>query len=134
MIVVMLVILTGCSAKPKGPTYSSPYELKVTPLRTMVANPTNYIGGKTPFYIGPLYVVTNDLTRKMLTVSPLTENEEIDTDVEIEVTYGSLGNQSDLIQTYKGDVIYVRGYMNKYSNTNNYYFRADVIHEAVVNK
>ncbi len=132
---LLTLILSGCSSKPKGPTYSNPFGLGITSLRVIVANSSAYTSESNKHYvIGPLYVESNDLERKMLTIRPLTETEEIDMDVEIEVSYRYLGDSAEFIKTTKGDVVYARGFMTQYYQSNNYCFYAEVMKPAIVNQ
>lgn len=128
---ILLLVLGGCSSDSKGPTYSNPFTAKETSLRVMVANPEAYVSETEKiFVIGPLYVESNDLERKALTVRPFTDTQEIDMDVEIEVFYVGLADASNFIKTTKDDVIYAQGYMRKYSMSTSYYFDANLIRYA----
>lgn len=134
ILLVILTLLVGCSVTPKGPEYSSPYSDSSTSLRSMVASPASFIGVGHEYVVGPLIVESNDLTRKMLTIRPLTEDEQPDTDVQIELSYGSAKSTFTLIDLTKDDVIYALGFMSKYSNSSNYYFYAESIRMAIVDK
>lgn len=127
--IVLFILLSACSKGSTVPEYINPFPAKVTSLRVMVADPGIYNGSPKENVIGPLIVESNDLTRKMLTIRPLKEDGQPDTDVEIEVRYEYAQSSFSMVDITKGDVIFAQGFMAKYSNSSRYYFFASTIRE-----
>lgn len=127
LILMLVLLLTACSKGPSVPKYTNPFLIATTSLRVMVAEPEKYNGYPKENVVGPLIVESNDLTRKMLTIRPLKEDGQPDTDVEIEVSYKYAESSILVVDITKGDVIYAQGSMLKYSNSSRYYFFASAI-------
>jgi hypothetical protein len=121
MLLSCLFILIGCVAQ-KEYKYDNPFELGKIALRSIVGDKEMYIYEEV--VVGPIIIVSHDLSRNIYEMSPIDIKGIIDNDVKIDMYYGKVSDKSDWINAQVGDILFVRGAIVYYKYTTEIYFHA----------
>ena len=120
-IIGCVFILFGCVAQ-KEYKYDNPFELGKIALRSIVGDKEMYINEEV--VVGPIIIVSHDLSRNIFEMSPIDTKGNIDSDVKIDVYYGKVADKSKWIDAKTGDILFVRGVIVYYKYSTNIYFHS----------
>ena len=121
LLVSCLFILIGCVAQ-KEYKYDNPFELGKIALRSIVGDKEMYVNEEV--VIGPIIVVSHDLSRNIYEMSPIDSKGVVDNDVKIDMYYGKVIDKSKWINGKVGDILFIRGVIVYYKYTTEIYFHA----------